>query len=130
MLVGCWTQEPRGECGESFCLPATATLVAKETPVHDFNIYQVEWRGERFGIYEGNHPRRQPESRSSALSLPLDPSAKLSVADGRGSVVIRIARDCRAGEPCWPEFLDLTGPCASSDKCEVAAFAAELSRRR
>ena len=129
LLMGCSTQEPRGSCGESFCLPASANLLAKETPVHDFNLYQVQWRGERFGIYEGNHPQVSVDDSSMNTQLPIDPSAMLHVYEGRGDVLIKVSTDCQSDELCWPAALHVMGPCQSSKQCRLKDFAAELSLR-
>jgi hypothetical protein len=37
--------------------------------------------------------------------------------------------ECRADEPCWPLYLDVSGPCETSARCRLRDFAAELSRR-
>lgn len=95
--VAACSEEPQlGECGESFCLPNEAKLVERETPAEDFNIYRVENGGNRFVIYEGNHPQRD-----------------------QGSVLLR------TGKP-WPNFLEVSGPCASKQDCAVRSFAAKL----
>lgn len=83
-------------CGESFCLPNGAKLVERETPVEDFNLYRVEEGGNRFVIYEGNYPQR-----------------------GQGSVVLTIGKR-------WPNYLEVSGPCASKQDCAVESFAAKL----
>ena len=129
LLWGCTGQEPRGACGDSFCLPRSASLLGKQTPVEDFNLYQVEWRETRFGIYEGNQPQRADEARSTPLRLPIDDSATLYVSEAGGNVLVEIMSECGIGKSCWPQFLDVMGPCRSTADCEVAAFAAELSRR-
>jgi hypothetical protein len=109
-------------CGESFCLPAEAKLQSKKTPVHDFNLYGVEWQGNSFTIYEGNHPQSRAEASKSPLTLPLDKSATLRVLEGRGSVLIKIGEE-------WPTYLDVMGPCGSGTACAAARFAEKLRRR-
>jgi hypothetical protein len=95
----CSEGQKTGACGESFCLPAGAQLLSKETPVEDFNLYRVEAEGKRFLIYEGNHPKR-----------------------AEGSIVIPIKKD-------WPNFLEVSGPCTGPGDCAVKTFAAELVPR-
>ncbi len=109
-------------CGEKFCLPAEAKLQSKQTPVHDFNLYRVEWRGDHFTIYEGNHPDDGAEASKTPLSLPLDRSATLRLREGRGSVLLKIGEE-------WPAYLDVMGPCASKTVCSAAVFAGKLRRR-
>lgn len=134
LLTGCSTQvptaqEPRGTCGEGFCLPASANLLDKARPVEDFNLYDVEWRGIRYRIYEGNAPQRDEESRSSPLRLPIDQSAVLTIADGIGSVLVTLKAECKVGESCWPMYLAVSAPCPLIGHCQVEDFAAQLSRR-
>ena len=128
LLMGCSEQEPRGVCGESFCLPSTAKFIEKTTPI-DFNLYQLEWKGDRFGIYEGNNPQRDLAGRSTKLRLTMDRSATLHVSGGRGRVLVQVKTECRIGEDCGPQYLDVAGPCRSSEQCQVRDFAAQLSRR-
>ena len=120
LLMSCSTQEPRGVCGDSFCLPTSAKLIDKKTPGEDFNLYQVEWRGGQFGIYEGNYPQGIDEPNRTALRLPIDQSASLSLSNGQGSIIVDVKKD-------WPNYLDVMGPCQSSQQCPLKAFAAELS---
>ncbi|WP_156457635.1 hypothetical protein [Altererythrobacter sp. Root672] len=120
-LMSCSPETDGGACGESFCLPSDARLLSKRTPVHDFNLYDVEWNGVRFVIYEGNAPD-EGEGAESILSLPLDPEAKLRRDNERGSVVARM-------RPDWPNYLQINGPCAAGDQCEAAALAKGIIRR-
>ena len=134
LLMGCSAQgpvaqEPRGTCGEAFCLPASAKLLEKATPVEDFNLYDVEWRGARYRIYEGNAPQRREESRSKPIRLPIDQSAALTLADGIGSVLITLKAECKLGESCWPMYLDVASSCSQISHCQVEDFAVQLSRR-
>lgn len=128
-LIGCSTQEPQAACGESFCLPSTAELIDKRTPVEDFSLYRVEWGGIRFGIYEGNQPQDLPGASRTGIRLPIDATADLRVAGGRGSLLIKVT-ECRADELCWPRYLDVSGPCETSARCPLQDFASQLSRRR
>lgn len=130
LLAGCSPQETRGACGESFCLPGSAKLIDKKQPVHDFNIYRLDWRSTRFTIYEGNHPRKSAGESRIGLPLPMDGSAMLRRSGDRGSVLVNVA-NCQEDElECsWPRYLDVMGPCASPRQCQVKAFAAQLSRR-
>ena len=52
----------RPVCGESFCLPGGTALFGRASPAEDFNVYEVEWRGKRFIVYEGNAPQRRSGS--------------------------------------------------------------------
>ena len=122
-------QERRGTCGQSFCLPASATLLKKSTPVEDFNLYDVEWRGARYIIYEGNNPDRREDIRGRLLRLPIDQSAVLKIAEGLGNVLITLKSDCKMGESCWPMHLDVHGQCSLIGHCQVESFATQLSRR-
>lgn len=98
-LIGCSSAAGPGVCGESFCLPGGAKLISRETPVEDFNLYRVEYAGNRFVIYEGNHPKRSP-----------------------GSVVLTLGKK-------WPAYLEVSGPCASKGSCAVWSFAAKIRLR-
>ena len=93
LVVGCSSATQPSACGESFCLPHGAKLISRESPVEDFNLYRVEANGQRFVIYEGNHPKRR-----------------------HGSVILTIGKE-------WPNFLEVSGPCASEDNCAARSFA-------
>ena len=122
LLIACAGQRPTGACGESFCLPADGRLLGKQTPVEDFNLYQVEWRGTRFGIYEGNHPQRSDGGHRTPLRLPVDEAASISRVNGGGSIIVNVGKD-------WPAYLDVMGPCQSPQHCPLESFAAELTLR-
>lgn len=122
LLASCSAQDPRGECGESFCLPADAKMFARLNPVEDFNFYRLNWRGHLVEIYEGNQPMKRPEATASTLTLPLDPKATLRLYDGGGSILIHMGDD-------WPTYLEVIGRCDSLHQCPVTSFAAELRRR-
>ena len=42
-------------CGEAFCLFDKPQAVSKKALI-DFNIYQIDYRGEHFAVYEGDNP--------------------------------------------------------------------------
>ncbi len=86
-------------CGESFCLPKGARLVSRESPVRDFVIYRVEANGQRFVVYEGNHPQRRP-----------------------GSIILTVGK-------IWPNYLEVSGPCASKENCALRSFTAQIALR-
>ena len=98
-LTSCAGASNSTACGESFCLPDGAKMISRKAPVEDFNLYQVEEAGNRFVIYEGNHPQRLP-----------------------GSVVLTVGND-------WPSYLEVNGPCASEESCAVRSFAAKIVLR-
>jgi hypothetical protein len=99
LLAGCSRRDEPSVCGESFCLPEGAKLISRETPVEDFNLYRVEAHGDRFLIYEGNAPQRS-----------------------EGSVVLTVGKG-------WPNFLEISGPCASMENCAVKSFATKITLR-
>lgn len=99
LLAACSQSAEPPACGESFCLPKGATLISRETPVEDFNRYRVNMHGDRFLIYEGNAPKRS-----------------------EGSVILNVGKG-------WPNFLEVSGPCASKEDCAVKAFAAKITIR-
>jgi hypothetical protein len=120
-LAGCADASPSGPCAENFCLPAGAKIVSKSNPVEDFNLYQIDWKGARFGIYEGNHPQRRADVKQP-INLPIDPAASIDVQDGRGSIIVSIGKH-------WPAYLDVMGPCKGSAHCLVTDFAHGLRKR-
>ena len=121
-LIACAGERSTGPCGESFCLPPEARLVSKETPVEDFNLYKVAWRGGRFGIYEGNHPRGQDDASGSVVRLPGGRAGTLRVSGGRGSIIFDTQNE-------WPAYLDVRGPCQSTEDCLVKSLALEITLR-
>jgi hypothetical protein len=99
IIAGCSPAAEPTICGESFCLPDGAKLISRETPVEDFNLYRVEANGDRFLIYEGNHPQRR-----------------------KGSIVLTVGED-------WPAFLEVSGRCSSEHDCPVRSFAKAIVLR-
>ena len=77
-------------------MPKEAKLISRETTLEDFNLYRVEDSGNHFVIYEGNHPQR-----------------------GERSVVLTVGKD-------WPNYLEISGPCASMENCAVRSLAAKI----
>lgn len=86
-LLGCDDRSKTVECGESFCLPGSARLMSRETPVEDFNLYHVEADGQEFVLYEGDYPQ-----------------------ESEGSIVIPWGAK-------WPKYLEVSGRCASTTNC-------------
>jgi hypothetical protein len=121
-LIACAGERPIGPCGESFCLPADAQLLSKRTPVEDFNLYQVAWRGAQFGIYEGNHPRGRDDVSGSVVRLPGGRAGTLRLSGGHGNVILDTQND-------WPAYLSVMGPCRSTEDCSVKSLALELTLR-
>ena len=98
-LVACSEASSPKICGESFCFPAGTKLLSREAPVEDFNLYRVVAKGQRFVVYEGNAPQRH-----------------------QGSIVLPWAQG-------WPNYLEISGPCASPSNCAAKSFAAQITRR-
>ena len=48
--------------------------------------------GQRFGIYEGNHPQKGDQGSRAAVKLRIDPRARIGVAEGRGSIIVATVR--------------------------------------
>lgn len=98
-------------------MPLRAELIGKQE-VADFNLYQVQWSGERLGIYEGDHPdfSRQGAER---ISITLDPNAALLIDGEQAQVLARIGNE-------WPQFVHITGPCSSRSDCLTLEAAKSL----
>jgi hypothetical protein len=122
LLVACAEERSTGPCGESFCLPSDAQLLSKQTPVEDFNLYQVAWRGAQFGIYEGNQPQGRDDGSRAKISLPGGRAATLRVSDDGGSIIVDMQK-------AWPAYLDVMGPCQSTEECPLRSFAGKLRLR-
>ena len=100
LLIGCsGAAQLATVCGESFCLPEGAKIISRDSHAEDFNLYRVQEAGNRFVIYEGNHPKRSD-----------------------GSVVLTLKKE-------WPNYLEVSGPCATEEDCPVRAFAAKIALR-
>jgi hypothetical protein len=102
-------------------MPPAAELIGKQE-IADFNFYQVQWGGERLGIYERDHPDFQGQD-AERISLPLDPNAELLIDGEQGQVLARLRGD-------WPQFLHLTGPCSSRANCMVLEAPTSLTPRK
>ncbi len=114
-------REPAGPCTENFCLPDGAKIThTQEGP--DFNVHDVSWMGQRFGIYEGNHPQKGDQGSRAAVKLRIDSKAHIGVAEGRGSIIVATGKG-------WPAFLDVMGPCRSDRDCTLVKFAEGLRGR-
>lgn len=120
LLSGC-ARESVGPCGEGFCLPNDAAVISRQAPA-DFNLYEVAWHGQKFRIYEGNYPDVGPVQRTK-VSLPLDSAARLAALKGEGSVILGLGGD-------FPLFLDVMGPCSSTNSCSAVELAKSITMRR
>ena len=89
-------------------MPQAAELIGKQE-VADFNLYQVQWKGERLGIYEGDHPDFSSLG-AERISIMLDPNAELLIDGEQAQVLARVGSE-------WPQFIHLTGPCSSRANC-------------
>jgi hypothetical protein len=125
LLVGCGARETTRDigknCGKAFCYSPSAKLIGTQQ-VEDFNTYQLEWDGNRIGIYEGDFPTLS-HSPVETIDIAVDRQAELRIGDGLGIVSVKLGDE-------WPRFLEITGPCSSSDDCVVAEFAKSLTRTR
>jgi len=119
LIAGCDAPSSSGLCGESFCLPEGARLLSKQTPVEDFNLYQIAWRNARFSIYEGNAPAGWQGATGEAIRIPLSARAVLRTENGEGSLLIPTGKS-------FPGYLDVMGPCRRLDQCELTSFARQL----
>lgn len=106
-------------CGETFCIKAEAELIGKQQ-VADFNLYQVRFAGKRVGIYEGDFPDFAAAG-TETVSIPIDPNARLLMADGEAQVLARMGDSS-------PRYIHITGPCASRGQCPLLDAARSLSR--
>ena len=122
LMIACSREQSIGPCGESFCLPSDAQLLGKRTPVEDFNLYQVAWRGAQFSIYEGNHPQGKDDVGGSVVGLPGNRAGTLRVHDGQASIIFDT-------QNTWPAYLDVMGPCKSTEDCPVKSLAREITFR-
>jgi len=122
LLTGCSAKETEEDvssrCGEKFCASPSAKLIGEQQP-EDFNTYQFEWGGNRFGIYEGDFPTLS-HSSSEPIVIAVGSHAELRIGDSLSIVSARLGDE-------WPRFLEVTGPCSSKDDCAVADFAKSLT---
>lgn len=121
-LVACTqaASEPVGPCAENFCLPAGAKITHTQAGP-DFDVHDVLWNGEKFGIYEGNFPQGGDQG-SRVAKLSIDPKARIAIAEGRGSIIVATGKD-------WPAYLDVMGPCKSEKDCAIVKFGEALRGR-
>lgn len=113
--------EPAGPCTENFCLPDGAKItLTQEGP--DFNVHDVSWMGQRFGIYEGNHPQKGIRAAAQPSNSALTPGPALA---SRRGVAASSSPPGKAGPPFW----DVMGPCRSDKDCTLVRFAEGLRGR-
>jgi hypothetical protein len=120
LLAGCAEERPQNVCGETFCMTAEAALIGKQQ-IADFNLYQVRFAGERFGIYEGDFPDFDAAG-AKLVSIPIDANTRLITQDGESQVLALVSESS-------PRYLHVTGPCASSGPCPLLEFARSLTRQ-
>ena len=108
------------DCGESFCLPSGMTWARQDTP-EDFNLYDIQQTDKSFRIYEGNHPRKSNVTRR-AIDLQNGFDASIAVEHGIGSILFRMEGTK------WPEYIEISGACASGSDCSVIEFARRIQR--
>lgn len=110
--------EPKS-CFGDFCLPSDARLVGHQQPA-DFDLYQVDWRDSRYGIYAGDFPDFEPAS-GEELGIAIDHGARLKVDGKQGQILAKLGTQS-------PRYLHITGPCATLEKCALADFADAVRR--
>ena len=111
-VVSCTGQQSE-HCNEAFCLSDEAVVVGHQQPA-DFDLFQIDWRGSRFGVYAGNHPDFKEEA-AVTISVPFDQQAMLLIHEGNGEPLVKT-------ENSWPEYLHLSGPCDSPSDCSLLEF--------
>jgi hypothetical protein len=119
-------------CGEVFCLAADQDLVSVRSPVEDFKVYSVRWRGRDFTIYEGSNP-------PSLGSYVRDVGSKLGAGRGRlvrgsSGVSVYIELPSQEGpvsldEESAPSRLVISTACSRVDECQIEEFVANLIAR-
>lgn len=106
------------KCGERFCAPSDGSIVSGKE-IADFKIYQVEWRGNRFGIYEGDFPTLV-HGLSENIGIAVADDATVTIDGDMGIIDARTGLD-------WPRFIQITGPCEAPTNCLAADFVRHLS---
>lgn len=101
-------------------MTSEAELIGKQE-VADFNLYQVRFAGERFGIYEGDFPDFD-SARAEPVSIPIDANAQLLLQGEESQVLAQVSET-------WPIYVHLTGPCTSGGPCPLMDAARSMSRR-
>jgi hypothetical protein len=101
-------------------MTAEAELMGKQQ-VADFNLYQVRFAGERFGIYEGDFPDFEPAG-AKLISIPVDANARLITQGGESQVLALVSESS-------PRYLHITGPCAIGGPCPLLEVARSLTRQ-
>jgi len=119
LLAGCAEELSSDVCGETFCIAAEADLIGKQQ-IADFNLYQVRFAGERFGIYEGDFPDFDAAG-ATPVSIPVDSNARLILQNGESQVLAMMSETS-------PRYLHVTGPCPSSGPCPLLDMARSLTR--
>lgn len=101
-------------------MASQAELIDKQE-IADFNLYQVRFAGDRFGIYEGDFPDFDA-ARAEQVSIPIDANAQILLHGAESQVLAQVS-------DAWPRYVHLTGPCTSGGPCPLMAAARSLSRR-
>ncbi|MDG6078175.1 hypothetical protein E3U23_03100 [Erythrobacter litoralis] len=120
LLAGCAEDRPPTVCGATFCMTAEAVLIGKQH-VADFNLYQVRFDGQRFGIYEGDFPDFD-DAEAEHVNIPMDANARLIMQEEESQVLAFVSKSS-------PRYVHVTGPCASGSSCPLLDIARSMTRQ-
>lgn len=113
-----WTDDSAHRCGETFCFRAGASIVEKESPVEDYNLYKVNFRGQSFQIYEGNSP-----SPAVLNGRMIEKSGrKISTGMVNNKLVVRVSWIARS----WPQFLQFSSHSLGSSQKDLLDLADQV----
>jgi len=118
LLSACSAEEPK-TCLGDFCLPNDAELIGHQQPA-DFDLYQVDWQGARFGIYVGDFPDFRIGS-GVKRAVTIDADAELKIDDTQGQILAQLGARS-------PRYLLIIGPCIAIESCALAKFADAIQK--
>lgn len=105
-------------CGEAFCIKGIGKEdVSKSTPVEDFNLYNVEYKGRNYLVYEGNSPA---DSGVAIENVKSNQGAgdSLLVRDREG---LRLTIE--TGKEPWPQYVSVSVHCPhDTEYCGMIEF--------
>lgn len=119
MLLSACVADKSKTCLGDFCLPTDADLVGHQRPA-DFDLYQVDWQGARFGIYVGDFPDFRIGS-GAKRAVTIDADAELKINDMQRHILVQLGARS-------PRYLHITGPCIEAEGCALVNFADAIQK--
>lgn len=135
MLAGCNapTVSTPSVCGDRFCFDSIPSAdVRRTSPVEDFVLYDVWYRGLRYRIYEGDNPQRPGAFvRMANVRLPV---SRAEIYRNQDVIQLYMSfeqpdRPVPLNGSIRPGYLVILARCPGTQECGIEEFARHLMPR-